>query len=138
MAADARQHPRYALEMDVEIRTASGPIPARSRDVSGGGLCCITTAPLALGTDVQLNMSLVFDESTFSEPLLVRARIVWCTNLGTDRFQLGTTFLGLTQEDRAYLDMFLRYLKEGQSRQAEAADPAAGKGKGDDDGGLFG
>jgi Tfp pilus assembly protein PilZ len=136
VTADARQHPRYALEIDVEIRTANGPVPARSRDVSRGGLCCITKAALPLGTDVHLNMSLVFDEKTFSEPLLVRARIVWCTGLGDDRFQLGTTFVGLTQENRAYLEMFLRYIKEGQSRLADA-DKGTGD-KGDDDGGFFG
>src|SRR5262245_9949567 len=108
MPIDARVHPRYALEIDVEIRTANGPVPARSRDVSRGGLCCTTKEPLPLGTDVHLNMALVFDEKTFSEPLLVRARIVWCTGLGTDSYQLGTTFIGLTQDDRAYLEMFLR------------------------------
>jgi hypothetical protein len=133
MPIDSRQHPRYAMEIDVEIRTASGPVPARSRDVSRGGLCCISKEALPLGTDVQLNMALVFDEKTFSEPLLVRARVVWCTGLGHDRFQLGTTFIGLTQDDRAYLDMFLRYIREGQARQATAEVPD----KSDDDGGFF-
>lgn len=132
MGVDARQHPRYALEVDVEIRTPSGAVPARSRDVSRGGLCCISSAQLALGTEVQLNLSLVFDEETFSEPLLVRARVVWCTGLGQGKYQVGTSFVGLTQENRAYLEMFLRYLKEGLARQSESAD------KNDDDGEKFG
>jgi hypothetical protein len=79
-------------------------------------------------------MALVFDEETFSEPLDVRARVVWCTPLGA-KYQIGTTFLGLTNENRTYLDMFLRYLKEGLARQNEAK---GGGGGGDDDDKLFG
>ena len=118
--AEHRAHPRYALEIDCELRTPGGVIPARSRDVSGGGLAFTTKQAVPLGLDAQINMSLVFDEQTFSEPLLVRARIVWCTGLAADRYQVGATFVGMTNEQRAYLEMFLRYLREGQARQKEA------------------
>jgi Tfp pilus assembly protein PilZ len=136
MSAESRAHPRYALEVDAEIRTSTGVIPARTKDVSRGGLCCTTRNPLALGQDVSLNLSLVFDEQTFSEPLLVRARVVWCTGLGEGRWQIGTTFLGLTAENRAYLEMFLRYLKEGLARQAE--EQQANAKDDDDDEEVFG
>lgn len=66
-------------------------------------------------------MSLVFDEDTFSEPLELPARIVWCTPLG-DKFQLGASFLPMTSEQLSYLAMFLRYLREGLSIQAELAE----------------
>jgi hypothetical protein len=124
-SAEHRAHTRYAHEVDCEVRTAGGVIPARSRDVSSGGICFTARQPIQLGLDVQLNLSLVFDEKTFSESLLLKARVVWCTGLGEGRHQIGATFIGLTSEIRAYLDMFLRYLREGQARHAEAgADPS--------------
>ncbi len=132
MSSDVREHPRYALEVDAEVRTAHGTIPARTRDVSRGGLALALDEPLALGTELTLNLALVFDEETFSEPLLLRARVVWCTRLG-EAHQIGTTFVAMTTDQRAYLDMFLRYLTEGKLRAAAAAglDPD-GDGGGDD------
>ena len=132
MSSDARAHPRYALEVDAEVRMASGNLPARTRDVSRGGLAMTLTQPLALGTEVMLNLALVFDEETFSEPLLVRARVVWCTRLD-DKHQIGTTFVAMTNEQRAYLDMFMRYLTEGKRRAAaEASADASTDGSNDD------
>ena len=128
---ETRAHPRFAVEVDAEVRLVDRVIPARTRNVSRGGICFVTREAIPLGTEVVLNMALVFDEQTFSEPLLVRSRIVWCTDLGGGRWQVGTTFFGLTQDNRAYLDMFLRYLRAGQERQA--AEEAARRGGRDDD-----
>lgn len=128
---DAREHPRYAHELDAEIRVGGQRIPARSRDVSRGGMCFVLDRALPLGREVVMNVALVFDEETLSEPLEVRARVVWCTPIG-GRFQVGTAFVGLTAEHRTYLDMFLRYLKAGLARQAEE------RGGGNDDEEMFG
>jgi hypothetical protein len=121
MASETRAHPRYALELDAEIRLPDRVIPGRSRDVSRGGLCLSLVEALPLGTEIWLNLALVFDEETFSEPLLIRARVVWCTELD-DKHQVGVTYVGMTTEQRAYLDMFLRYLTEGKRRAAMEAD----------------
>ncbi|MBI4508232.1 MAG: PilZ domain-containing protein [Deltaproteobacteria bacterium] len=121
MTNESRAHPRYAIELDAEVTLGDTLVPARTRDVSRGGLCFFTQAPLPLGGDVDLNLALVFDEQTFSEPLRVRARVVWCTQLGESKYQVGTSFYRLTSETRAYLEMFLRYLTEGIARQEEEA-----------------
>lgn len=113
-----RAHPRYALDLDAEIRFGDLRIPARSRNVSSGGMCFTLDEPLPVGCEVELSMALVFEEEVFSEPLNVRARVVWCTRLG-DKLQVGTCFVGLTNEDRDYLEMFLRYLKEGEQSGAD-------------------
>jgi hypothetical protein len=135
MSSQTRAHPRYALEIDAEVVFDRERLPVRTRDVSRGGLCFIAPVGLPLGKEITLNMALVFDEATFSEPLLLRARVVWCTGLGDTQFQVGTTFLGMTGESRAYLEMVLRYLKEGKTREREAAQAASDD---DDDGEVFG
>lgn len=67
-------------------------------------------------------MSLVFGEDSFSEPLVLPARVVWCTPIG-DLFQLGASFMPLTTEQQSYLAMFLRYLEAGPESQATVDEP---------------
>lgn len=119
-ASEPRQHPRFALEVDASVEVGDRKIPVRTRDLSRGGLCFVCAAPVAVGVEVRMSMALVFDEATFSESLAIRARVVWCTPLAEGQYQLGTSFLGLTADNRTYLDLFLRYLREGAQRAAEA------------------
>ncbi len=105
-------HPRFATEASIAIRGPDGQIDGRTKDVSRGGLAAIAQQPIAPGTAVELEISLVFDEATFSEPLAVPARVVWCTPLGERDYQIGTAFLPLASEQAEYLSMFLRYLSD--------------------------
>jgi PilZ domain len=111
-----RAHPRYAVEIDAEVTAGDTRVPVRTRDVSRGGLAFVSTMALPAGSEVGLSMSLVFSESSFSEPLRVRARVVWSTELGPGRHQIGTAFTNFTGEQRSNLDLFLRFLREGMSR----------------------
>jgi Tfp pilus assembly protein PilZ len=135
VSSDSRAHPRYALEVDAEVRNGAQVIPVRTSDVSRGGMAMSSQHPVPMGTEVMINMALVFDEETFSEPLLLKARVVWCTKIA-DRHQIGTSFIGMTAEQRHYLEMFLRYLKEGKRQEAaaqDARDGVTGNGSDDDD-----
>jgi hypothetical protein len=111
-----RAHPRYAVEIDAEVSAGPTRIPVRTRDVSRGGLAFVAPAALKPGDEVGISMSLVFSESSFSEPLRVRARVVWSTELGPGRHQIGTAFTNFTGEQRSNLELFLRFLREGMSR----------------------
>jgi hypothetical protein len=123
MSAESRANPRFAHEVDGEVRYGQQRIAVRTRDVSRGGLALSSKDSLPMGAEVQVVVALVFDEETFSEPLAMRARVVWCTKIG-DVHQIGTTFIGMTAEQRHYLEMFLRYLREGQKRVDDAASAA--------------
>jgi hypothetical protein len=118
-----RSSPRFALEIDAEVTFQNRKIPVRTRDLSRGGLCFHASAAMPVGADLEMQVSLVFEEETFSEPLHIRTRVVWCTPIAATSFQVGTCFVGLTGEQRSYLDLFLRYLKEGQARH-QAPEPA--------------
>lgn len=126
MDNNKRAHPRFAVEVDAEFRPTSGKIPARTRDLSRGGMACYAKRALAIGTTVDVALSLVFGEGSLSEPIVLKAQIVWCTALRDGFHQIGTTFVGLTLETRQYLDMFLRYLKEGLDAQDETDDESGG------------
>jgi len=120
ISGSTRQFPRFALEATVEL-TASGRIAkGRTSNVSRGGLAATVDRPVSPGELVTVRMALVFDEETFSEPLDLPARVVWCTQL-SDVYQLGTAFLPLSADQRTYLEMFLRYLEEGALRSREGS-----------------
>jgi hypothetical protein len=120
ISGSTRQFPRFALEATVEL-TASGRIAkGRTSNVSRGGLAATVDRPVSPGELVTVRMALVFDEDTFSEPLDLPARVVWCTQL-SNVYQLGTAFLPLSTDQRTYLEMFLRYLEEGALRSREGS-----------------
>ncbi len=112
-----RQAPRFASDATlVVIEDTSDPngLPGtttegRCVNVSRGGLCSELTAKVALGQPCELQMSLVFEEDVQSEPLTLRARAVWCTDLG-EVWQVGFQFLAMDNAQSSYLQMFLRYL----------------------------
>lgn len=125
---NAREHPRYATDAAVELRTEDGQrIAGRTRNVSRGGLSALLPVALAQGTRLTATLALVFDSDTFSEPLEVSARVVWSTAIG-DEFQIGVAFVGLDDQQRRFLSMFIRYLDQSAATadDSEPDDPFAG------------
>jgi Tfp pilus assembly protein PilZ len=105
-----RAHERYAVEIDAEITFAEGVVPARTRNISRGGICIQAPRSLATGQTVLVALALVFDDLAMSEPLALSGRIVWCTRLAPESHQLGVMFLNLTANQRDDLELLLRYL----------------------------
>jgi hypothetical protein len=96
-------------------------LAGRTRNVSRGGLCADLADPIALGTDLQVDLVLVFESDAQSEPLRLPARVVWCTTVD-DGHQIGLAFRPLTAEALEHLTMFLRFLDDSRAEPAPAAD----------------
>jgi hypothetical protein len=114
-----REHPRYAHEATITLHAPGRTITGRTSNVSRGGLCATFAEQIAVGTDIDIDLQLVFAEDQQSEPLRLPARIVWCTPID-DLHQLGVRFLPLADPTAADLTMFLRYLG-GQADDQPAA-----------------
>jgi len=95
-----REHPRFAIEARVDVRTDAAGLSGRTRNLSRGGLCIELDAPLGAGADVEVGIALVFDDDHCSEPLALPACVAWCTPIDA-RYQVGCQFRRL----------FLRYLE---------------------------
>jgi hypothetical protein len=119
VAAETRKHHRYALEVTVRLHDGDRAIEGRTRNLSRGGLSAFVARPVRVGMQVTGLMALVFDGDTTSEPLELPMRIVWCTALG-DRHQVGAAFKPMTERQVQFLDVFLRYLEEGEARRRDA------------------
>jgi hypothetical protein len=107
-----REYPRFAHEAAIAFHVEGVRHEGRTTNVSRGGLCADLADPVAVGTDLEVDIQLVFDEGTTSEPLRVPARVVWCTAMD-DAHQVGMAFRPLDPELAQYLTMFLRYLQDG-------------------------
>jgi Tfp pilus assembly protein PilZ len=112
-----REHPRYAHDAAVELHMPDRAIMGRMANLSSGGLCATLAEPIPIGTDLEIDIQLVFDDDRRSEPLRLPGRIVWCTAVGK-RHQIGVRFLSIDSEKAEDLTMFLRYLDDHERAEA--------------------
>lgn len=127
----ARQHPRFAIEVDVILETPTGPASGRTRNLSRGGFCAVVTGNVTAGDTVSVLVSLVFTDDAVSEPLALPAKICWSTPIGGGKRQVGASFAAIPADDASYLEMFLRYLEESSQRgndtvESDPDDPFSG------------
>lgn len=111
-----REHPRYAHEVAVTLHAGDVRYEGRTRNVSRGGLCASMAEPIPTGTDVEVDMVLVFDDDMQSEALRLPARVAWCTPVD-QAHQVGVSFRPLAAEQLEFLTMFLRYLDDARAEK---------------------
>jgi hypothetical protein len=112
-----RQHPRYAHDCAIRVVFGKKVTEGRTRNVSRGGLAANVGSAIPAGTDVTVEITLVFDDDIQSEALALPARIAWCTTVD-DEFQIGLSFKPLDAERAEFLRLFLKYLGEERAPKA--------------------
>ena len=106
-----REHPRYAHEATVTVHVRDSTLKGRTQNVSRGGLCASLPRPIAAGSEVEVDLVLVFDEDAQSEPLRMPARVAWSTPFD-DQFQIGLSFRPIDAEKTELFMIFLRLLDD--------------------------
>ncbi len=107
---ELRRHPRVHVDVQANVRTADGrELAARTRDLSRAGICLITSQGVASGEQLIIELVLLLGPNSTSEPLPLRARVVWCTAIAKS-FQVGAMFDSPSAKQASFLEMFLRYL----------------------------
>jgi hypothetical protein len=105
-----RRHPRFTVDVQANVSTTDGrKLRARTRDLSRSGICLVTSEDLGFGATLGIELVLLLGPSSSSEPLPLRARVVWSTAIA-GAYQIGAMFDGLSAKEVSFLDMFLRYL----------------------------
>ena len=122
-----RQFPRFAIDAAITVKIG-GVVQAqgRTRDLSRGGLSAAVEGELARGVRVDVQITLLLEAGHISEPLLLPARVVWCTPFPGGR-QLGLAFLPLGRDQAADLDLFVRFLEDGRDGAGAGADHPASR-----------
>jgi hypothetical protein len=121
MEHSEREHPRYAHEATVTLVLGGQQVTGRTNNVSRGGLCVTVGDALAVGTDLEIDLALVFDDDVKSESLRLPARVVWCTPVD-DAYQLGLSFRPHDAERARYLTLFLGYIDDARDEPAAPTD----------------
>jgi c-di-GMP-binding flagellar brake protein YcgR len=103
---DARQAPRFTVDLHVSVSIDDRQLTARTRDISRTGICLISERDIPLDTELQIELVLAFATGGLSEPLAIFGRAVWCTRL-YDAFQVGVKFVQVDAERARHLDMFI-------------------------------
>ena len=116
MSRPEREHPRYAHEAFITLHAKGTAIEGRTTNVSRGGIAADLDQPIANGTDVLLDLQLVFDDDVRTDALRVAARVVWCTTLD-DGYQVGLAFKPLDAEKTQLIALFLKYLDSSGPKQ---------------------
>jgi c-di-GMP-binding flagellar brake protein YcgR len=106
---DARQFPRFSVDLKVAVSVGARKISTRSRDISRTGMCLVAQQIIPLETDIQIKLVLEFGTDGISEPLLMTGRVVWCTWIMRS-YQIGVMFTGVDPERARHLQMFLDFL----------------------------
>ena len=120
MGSTDRQHPRFAADVGIRFYVGKQVTEGRTRNVSRGGLCADLATELPAGKDVDVEMRLVFEDNSQSEPLRLPARIVWCTRF-EDAYQIGVSFRPLDKQRAEYLALFLKYLADEKPQRSKKA-----------------
>jgi hypothetical protein len=115
---DQRQHPRFAIELDAEVSVDRVSVAGRTHDISRGGFCMLAPSPVPVPSVCAVKLALVFSENEFSEHLTLSATTVWCTPL-KNAYQIGVKFGVLDPHHRAYLDLFIKFLDDGEEVEDE-------------------
>jgi Tfp pilus assembly protein PilZ len=105
-----RSHPRYAVEVEAQVRLPDQQVSGRTQNVSRGGFCMFADRPLPVGAACETLLALVFSDNQLSEQLALPATIVWCTPLG-GKYQVGFKFAPMISERRNYLSLFIKFLE---------------------------
>ncbi|MDB4965862.1 MAG: type pilus assembly PilZ [Myxococcales bacterium] len=116
--SDQRQHPRYAIELDVEVIVDGVAVAGRTHDISRGGFCMLGRSPVAVPATGEVRLALVFSETEFSEHLSLPGSTVWCTPM-KGQYQIGVKFSNLDAQSRGYLDLFIKFLDGGDEGEDE-------------------
>ncbi len=109
-----RQHPRFAIELDAEVSVMDDvTVTGRTHDISRGGFSMLASTPVPVPALCTVKLALVFSENEFSEHLVLQAATVWCTPF-KGAHQIGVKFGTLDPQSRAYLDLFIKFLDDGE------------------------
>ncbi|MBI3324413.1 MAG: PilZ domain-containing protein [Candidatus Omnitrophica bacterium] len=75
-----------------------------TKDISTGGLRCLSPVPQPVGSPVSVELTL----GNGYRPVVTRGSVVWFQSIpGSEQFYLGIGFSDITEQDSKYLSSYL-------------------------------
>jgi hypothetical protein len=109
MTQEKRRALRYDIDVSAEVYTTSGTLWANTRNLSNTGVCLDLNEELQEGAIVGLCLFLVSDgiEDPDSEPLNIKASVVWSSPREDKGYSSGLRFDSSDEVGRSAISRFL-------------------------------
>ena len=114
MNQERRTSPRVRAYLPVRLRTPTAlqTVETLTKDLSVGGLRCVSPILCPVSTEVGLELAL----SSGDEPMAVRGRTAWFRTIPeSDQFDFGIVFLELSQQNKGRLSAYIERLSHRSS-----------------------
>ena len=111
MLQERRATPRIRAYRPVRIHPSgnSRVIETLTKDVSEGGLCCLSPVALPVSSEITLELIL----STGQEPLIIQGKTAWFRTIPeSDQFDIGISFAEVPQAQQRHLSTYLDHLSK--------------------------
>lgn len=107
--SNRREHRRFETTLSVEIHDSEHPQLGVAMNLSTGGVGVSLDHPLEQGSTVNVSLFLVEEgiEDEKTQPLALKAKVVWCHPYEGEGHRAGLRLLGLTPPAQTRLKHFL-------------------------------
>ena len=111
MAHDERRtHGRQGVDLAAWLVVDGRRVRVRVHDVSAGGISVIDLREVDLGREIQIEILLPPEELPLqTEPVVLDARIIWCSRTMTGEFQIGCSYRRLNVAATEFVQRVVRY-----------------------------
>ena len=119
---ERRKAPRYRTYHPVRIVKSREPhvVETLTKDVSRGGVRCLTPQLFPVSADLGVEMVLFRGEESFN----VKGKAIWFRIIPhSDQFDLGISFLDMPPQDKRRLSVYLERLAERSGAAQATASP---------------
>ncbi len=109
MQREQRRYPRYDVRIGAEVQTADKAVTCTTKNLSLGGVALDLDRALPEGRPVLVTLFVVVDdiEDLATRPVEVSGTLVWCRQVGPERFEAGIRFDPLAEGPRGSLQQLL-------------------------------
>jgi hypothetical protein len=106
---DQRLAARFNVEVSAEVYTPGDVLAATTRNLSATGVCLELNTGLTEGSTVGVSLFFTADgiEDPDTDPLNVKASVVWCAERDGAGYSAGACFEDLSANDQKLLGEFL-------------------------------
>jgi len=111
---DQRAFPRLSLACEIEFNISAPDstettekVKSKTKDISQGGICLITTSPLKEGDILNLKIRLLGEETPFK----VKGRVIWIQmfEIGNQKgYDNGIEFIEIPEDNQSIIESFLK------------------------------
>ncbi len=103
---------RFKVEVSAEVYIPGEILAAVTRNLSTTGVCLDLKTGLKEGSTVGIALFFTSDgiEDPDTEPLNIKAHVIWCAQKDTESYSAGACFQELTEDNKRLLNDFLAAL----------------------------